>query len=46
MSQGPSKREIERVREALERHDSDLREEDTSERDDPGEPSEEDDERE
>jgi hypothetical protein len=39
MSDGPSRREIDRVREALERHDSELSEEPTAEPEEPDEDS-------
>jgi hypothetical protein len=40
MSEGPSKREIDRVREALDRHDSELREDGDAPADEPDEVSE------
>ena len=46
MSDGPSREEIERVREALERHDSELRDRDEAPPPEPAEaPEDEDDER-
>ena len=39
MSEGPSEREIQRVREALDRHDSKLREEDDAPDEEAEEPS-------
>ena len=40
MTEGPSRREIERVREALERHDTELSEDATAEPEEPEEDSE------
>jgi hypothetical protein len=40
MTDGPSEREIQRVREALERHDSELRDEDAPSEDEGDEPAE------
>ena len=43
MTDGPSREEIERVREALERHDRDLRDDDDASTDEPDEALENDD---
>ena len=42
MTEGPTQREIERVREALKTHDTELRSDDESQEDEPEQPSEED----
>ena len=43
MSDGPSRREVDRAREAMERHDSELREKDEPAPEEPGEASEQED---
>jgi hypothetical protein len=44
MSEGPSRRDVERVREALERHDAELRDDDAADPEEPDEAPQDDDE--